>query len=421
MKLNFLYDNIAGVQIPDKNFLGLYKPGSFNIEKDADELIREALDNPIGSNRLEELLKAGDRVLILSDDNTRATPVARILEVFLPRLREIGIKKTDISFLIATGTHRPMNKEELIAKLGKVVVSEYKIENHQWDRDEDNVYYGETSKGIKVFGNKRLKEADFVIGLGHIVPHRVAGFSGGGKIVQPGVCNGLTTGKTHWMSALVSGEEIIGKRDNPVREQIDEAAQLMGLDYIINVVQDASGKIAGVFCGDFIEAHRSGCQLAKKIYGVKIPRADIVITDSYPADLELWQAAKGIYSSELIVNDGGFVILVTPCPEGVAITHPEIEDIGYKSFTEVKALVDEKRLEELSVAAHLVHVGRVIRERATGILVSPGIPHNIKESIGFVSADTVEEALAYAFREKGKDATVVAVLNAGELLPVVEN
>jgi len=146
-----------------------------------------------------------------------------------------------------------------------------------------------------------------------------------------------------------------------------------------------------------------------------------VITDSYPADLELWQAAKGIYSSELIVNDGGFVILVTPCPEGVAITHPEIEDIGYKSFTEVKALVDEKRLEELSVAAHLVHVGRVIRERATGILVSPGIPHNIKESIGFVSADTVEEALAYAFREKGKDATVVAVLNAGELLPVVEN
>jgi nickel-dependent lactate racemase len=344
--------------------------------------------------------------------------VDKNLKVLLPYLQELGIKKENITILMAVGTHRPMSRSELVDKLGQYVVSEYNVLNHLWDKEEQNMYYGKTSRGIEVWGNKLLHESDFIIGLGHIVPHRVAGFSGGGKIVQPGVANGKSTGETHWLSALVSGSEIMGKRDNIVREQIDEAARLMGLNFIINVVQDLKGKVVRVFAGDLVTAHRAGCELAKEVYGVRIPKADIVITDSYPADIELWQAAKGIYSSELVVKEEGYVILVTPCPEGVAKTHPEIEKFGYLFLKETEKLIEKKELQELSVAAHLVHVGRVIKEKAHGIMVCPNISDELKEKLGFIPAASVQEALAYALDKKGKNASIVVMLHAGEILPI---
>lgn len=418
MKVDFYYPEIAGVEIPDKNLLGVFKPNIRDCNFNVEDLILETLNKPISTKKLNQELNSGDKILILSDDNTRATPVDKILKVLLPYLHDLGIKKEDIIILMALATHRPMSRQELISKLGQQIVEEYKVVNHLWDKEEQNIYYGKTSKGIKVYGNKLVKEADFIIGLGHIVPHRVAGFSGGGKIAQPGVCTGVTTGETHWMSALVPGTEIMGKRDNLIREQIDEAARLMGLNFIINVVQDLKGRVVGVFAGDLVDAHRAGCELAKEVYGVKIPKADIIITDSYPADIELWQAAKGIYSSELVVKENGYVILVTPCPEGVSKTHPEIEEFGYQTLEETEKLINEGKLKEMSVAAHLVHVGRVIKEKANGILVSPNIPNEVKEKLGFISADSVQEALSYALNKKGKDASVVVMLHAGEILPI---
>ncbi|MCG8512518.1 MAG: nickel-dependent lactate racemase [Halanaerobiales bacterium] len=420
MKIDFLYPEIKGVEIPNKNFWGRYTLAARKAEQDPAELIRAALFNPIGAEPLEKRIKKGDQVLILADDNTRSTPVEQILKVLLPVLNKIGVRRGDIKILIALGTHRPMTKPELIAKLGEWVVEQYQVENHRWAQQADNLYYGQTARGIKVYGNKQLKAADLIIGLGHIVPHRVAGFSGGGKIVQPGVCTGETTGQTHWLSAQVSGEEIMGKRDNPVREEIDQAARLIGLDYIVNVVQNSAGQIIGVFAGDFIAAHRAGCELAREVYGVKIPQADIVITDSYPADLELWQAAKGIYTAELVLKKGGVVILVTPCPEGIATTHPEVEKYGYSSLARVKTLISSGQLTELSVAAHLVHVGRVIKEKGSGIMVSPGIPEQTIKKIGFIPADTVDQALTYALAQKGLHSSVIVLLNAGEMLPLVE-
>jgi len=418
MFVNFYYPNIKGVEIPDENLIGVFKPKSREKIVDVEILVKEALQNPIDCGKLSEIINSTDKILILSDDNTRNTPVDKILDVLLPHLLELGIKKENITILMALGTHRPMNQSELVEKLGLQIVEEYNVINHFWDKEEQNMYYGETSKGIEIWGNKLLDESDFVIGLGHIVPHRVAGFSGGGKIVQPGVANGKSTGETHWLSALVSGSEIMGKRDNIVREQIDEAARLMGLDFIINVVQDLKENVVGVFVGDLVSAHRAGCNLAKEVYGVKIPKADIVITDSYPADIELWQAAKGIYSSELVVKEGGYVILVTPCPEGVSITHPEIEKFGYLTLGETQELLEKKYLEEKSVAAHLVHSGRVIKEKAHGIMVCPNISDEIKEKLGFVPAASVQDALSYALDKKGKDASIVVMLHAGEILPI---
>ncbi|WP_408955400.1 nickel-dependent lactate racemase [Natroniella sp. ANB-PHB2] len=418
MQLEFYYSDIEGVEIPTDNFLGVFKPKKNENDFALDELVSKALEEPIDTNKLNQELKPGDEVVILSDDNTRATPVDQILQVLLPKLHQLGIKKEGITILIALGTHRPMEHDEVVAKLGTEIVEEYNVINHLWDEEDENIYYGKTSKGIEVWGNRLLKESDYVIGIGHIVPHRVAGFSGGGKIAQPGVCTGQTTGETHWLSALVPGKDIMGQRDNSVRKQIDESARLMGLDFIINVVQDLKEEVVGVFAGDLVEAHRAGCELAKDVYGVEIPKADIVITDSYPADIELWQAAKGVYSSDLVVKEDGYIILVTPCPEGVAKTHPEIEKFGYLSLKDTEELVESKELEEMSVAAHLVHVGRAIKEKANGILVCPNISKEVKEGLGFIPADSVQEALEFALDKKGQDASIIAMLHAGEILPI---
>jgi len=418
MFIDFDYEDIAGVEIPKENFAGIYRPKAIEQPLSVELLTEEALAEPIAFEPLDTVLKPLDKVLILSDDNTRNTPVDKVLDVLLPYLLGLGIRKENITILIALGTHRPMTTEELADKLGAKRISEYRVLNHEWDNEDQNIFYGTTSKGTEVWGNKLLKENDFVIGLGHIVPHRVAGFSGGGKIVQPGVATGLTTGETHWLSALSSGFEIMGKRDNPVRAEIDEAAELMGLHFIINVVQDSHGKTAGVFAGDMIEAHRAGCTLAKQVYGIVIPQAEIVIVDSYPADLELWQAAKGIYTSELAVKKDGIVILVTPCPEGVSVTHPEVEQFGYGTLEEIKKLVEQGKLKEKSVAAHLVHGGSVIKDRASGIMVCPNIPDAVKTKLGFAAASTVQEALDNALRRMGNQAKVVVIQHAGELLPI---
>lgn len=420
MFIEFYYPEINGVEIPDNNFRGVFKPKNVESTVNIEALIRTALQNPLGSETLNKRVKSSDNILLLSDDNTRSTPVKELLSVILPDLQSLGIRKEKITILMALGTHRVMTRDELIDKLGPRVVDEYQVINHLWDKKEQNKFYGKTSRGIEVWGNKLLQENDFVIGLGHIVPHRVAGFSGGGKIVQPGAANGKSTGETHWLSALVKGSDLIGRRDNPVREQIDEAAQLMGLDFIVNVVQDLNRKTVGVFAGDLVDAHRAGCRMAKEIYGVKIPQADIVITDSYPADLELWQAAKGIYSSDLVVKDGGYIILVTPCPDGVAKAHPEIERFGYQSLEKTQQLLTQGKLQEKSVAAHLVHSGQVIREKARGILVCPHISDSLKEKLGFIPAESVQAALTYALSKLGKGASVVVLLHAGEILPLID-
>jgi nickel-dependent lactate racemase len=421
MKVKFYYKNVGSIDMSNYNFKGVFSPKENNEKIDLKVQLSLSLQEPIGSESLAKKLAPGKRVLILSDDNTRTTPVREILNQLLPYIESSGVRREDITILMAVGTHRMMKDEEIIKKIGKEIFKNYVVKNHEWNDPNQNTYFGKTSKGIEVWGNKLLKESDVIIGLGHIVPHRVAGFSGGGKIVQPGVSTGITTGQTHWLSALIRGNEIMGKRDNIVRGQIDESAKLMGLDFIINVVQDLEGNVVGLYCGDFIEAHKVGCEKAKDVFGVDIPKADIVLTDSYPADIELWQAAKGIYSSDLVVKDGGVIILVTPCPEGVAVSHPEIEKFGYMSLKEVEKLIQNKELEEMSVAAHLVHVGRVIKEQATGIMVSENISKEIKEKIGFMHAESVEDALNLAIKIKGSDASIVAMLHAGEILPIVKN
>jgi nickel-dependent lactate racemase len=421
MKIDFPYSGINSVDIPDQNLLGIFAPSTVEVEKTENEIIEEAFLHPVGSSPLPEILEWCQDVLILVDDYTRTTPTQKILPRLVKELERGGIKREGIRFLIASGTHRTMIKEEIATKFGDKIPKQFPILHHHWWDSSQMVYLGETPSGIPIHINRLVEEVDLIIGIGQIVPHRVSGFSGGGNIIQPGICGEETTGKTHWLSAQFDGWEILGKISNPVKKEIERVAEKAGLEWIINTIQDGSGRLVKVVAGDPVHAYREGAAKSREVYQSVLPEeADIVIADSYPYDSELWLAAKGIYAADLAVKKGGVVILVTSCPEGISVSHPEVLELGYQTLEEVDQKVRQRQMNKLTVAAHLVHVGRVIKERAKGILVSPGISKEKAERLGFIYARDPQEALEIAFALTGSNSKVAVLQRGGEILPVIE-
>jgi nickel-dependent lactate racemase len=344
------------------------------------------------------------------------------LPLLLDELSLAGVRPDHIRLLIASGTHRVMSTTEKVKKFGAQATADYVIFDHRYNDPNVLVQLPTTPGGTEIWVNRMVLEADLLIGIGHIVPHRVAGFTGGCKIVQPGVCGTLTTGQTHWLSAQFPGVEIIGKIDNPVRQEINAVASAVGLKFILNVVMDARGNTAFCFSGDPVQVFRLGAEKSLEIFGTPLAEpADIVIADSYPTDMDLWIAAKGIYAGDLALKEGGILIFVTPCLEGVSPEYPAIVEYGYHSRTEVRAMVDRGEITNLALAAHLVHVGEVICRKATGILVSPGIAPEVAQKIGFLPAATPQQALDIALDRMGKHASIAVLKNGGEIMPILKS
>jgi nickel-dependent lactate racemase len=421
MRVAFPYPGIEPVDVPDSSLVAVLEPQRVGgLPADRSRVIRDALAAPAGSPALAELARRKQKVLVLVDDHTRITPLDLIVPEVISELLRGGVARENIRLLIASGTHRAMTRDEKRARLGPAILAAHEVLDHD-SRDISRLArLPTTARGTEVWVNRELLESDLVVGVGHIVPHRVAGFSGGGKIVQPGACGEVTTGQTHWLSAQFSGSEIMGAIENPVRAEIEEVAAAAGLAFIVNAVLDRKGELAACFCGSSREAYRRGAGRAREIFGAPLQStAEIVISDSWPADGNLWQASKGIYAADLALRQGGVLVLVTPCPEGVCDEHPLLSELGYRSFAEVKALLERGEIADLALAAHLVHVGRVIREKATGILVSPGIDPAAASHLGFQWAAGPREALDLALRLQGRRASVAVLHNGGEILPLV--
>ncbi len=420
MQITLSYPNVPPVDIPDANLLATLEPREIGSPRPVENLAEEALDHPIGAEALEKFVGPSSKVLVLVDDITRQTPAHALLPSVFRRLSQAGVTRQNITILIAAGTHSHMTKSELEVKLGAKTLEEFAVHLHYWKDESHLRHIGAASDGTPIRVNRMLGEVDFVIGIGQIVPHRVMGFTGGSTIVQPGVSGPEITGHTHWLSTQYPGSEIMGIVDNPVRREVQEIARLAGLRYIVNVVMDRKERVIHVVAGHPVEAHRRGSQHSLEIFGASLPElADIVVAESYPADYDLWQASKGLYSSELAVKPGGVVILITPCPHGVSIEHPEVEKLGYHTVEEVKQMVASRKITDLIGAAHLAHVGRVICDRARGIMVSSGIAPDTQKSIGFRPARTLADGLEMAFSMAGRDAKVAVLRQGGHVLPRV--
>lgn len=409
------YYGFAQATVPDDRVKAILEPQHISgIELNEFDLqLRKLLQE-----KLVDKLRGVKKLLLLIDDITRQTPVSWILPAVIDTANYCGIDDSSITILVATGTHRSMTLPEQIKKCGESIVRRIKIVFHNYKTDV--VELGVTPNGTKIVVNKLVLEHDFVIGIGMVVPHRVAGFSGGGKIVQPGISGEETTGQTHWLSAQFEGREILGKIENPVREEIEAVAVAAGLRFIINVLPDRSGRPIRVFAGDPLSTFKEAAEFSKKVYGVIAKSSRIVITDSYPADIEMWQASKGIYSADLVLEKDGVLILVSPCTEGVGAEFGDLmTQYGYRGYQDVKFLVETGELKNLIVAAHLVHVGRVIKDKGIGILVSPGISPDIGKKLGFVPAKNLDEAIKMAEALVGPQDFVICKCG-GELLPIIE-
>lgn len=420
MKVTFPYgDMFPPVDIPDENLLGVFEPQPFAPVADIAESIQAAIDNPIGSPKVSELARGKKTALIISDDYTRQTPVSTIIPILERELRSAGIE--EIKILVALGTHRPMTQEEKLERFGRDICNRFEIINHRYQDMSELIDLGTTQRGTHFLINKAVMKADLVLGLGQIAPHRIAGFSGGAKIILPGVCGAEATAHTHWIGGFEDGEQMLGFAENPVRDEMNTCAGMARLAFIVNCICDPKGNLIGMVAGDMIRAHKKGCELAREVFGVKVPgQADIVIADSFPKDIELWQAAKALYAADLMVKKGGVLILVSPCIEGVSKGHPLILDRGYKTETQTICDIDSGELTNLSVASHCLRVGRLIKDKAVGIMVKNGIQKSDQERLGFIHAQTPQEALEKAFDMIGHNATVAVLRHGGEALPVVE-
>jgi lactate racemase len=420
MKIDFPYsgyERIAPVEVPDANLMGVYAPRSVG-QVGEEEGLASGFAEPYGAPHLRETVKPTDRVLILVDDATRGTPVPRLLKRVVGELWAAGVADGQIRLLTAQGTHRRMTEGELRQKLGEFY-GRLEVHQHDW-LDESNLHeFGRTSDGTRVTANRLLREADFVIGLGSIVPHRVKGFSGGAKIAFPGVAGREMQERNQWEASLRMSETVMGVAENPMRRRMEEAARIVGLRYIANLVSDYEGKIVGCFVGDTVEAHRAGCKLSYEINAVTLPRrAGIVLIDSHPADRDFWQSAKGFYSGTMAVRDGGTLIVVAPNPEGVASNHPNVLEIGYRPHAEIVRMVEVDEVEDVVGAAVLSDVAQIV-DRADCIMVSPGVKREETERLGFRYAAAAEDALRMAFERQGDAATVAVLRHGGHILPLI--
>ncbi len=406
------------IRIPENNFLYYIEPQILkNIRKIN---ISEELKKPVASKPLSELIKLGMKVVIIVDDLTRPTPQKEILPILLKEINKAGVKDSDISIIIALGTHRYMEQDEIIERFGKSIFNRVSIKNNKWKDKDIFIDLGKTERGISVIVNREVYEADFVISVGLIATHDLAGWSGGYKMIQPGVCSWDTTLETHILAGRGNLIENLANEENEIRREIESVGKKVGLDFIINVVMDSKDNLLKFVCGDPIKAHREGVKFIKPIYVRKIPElADIVITNAYPADLDYWQGVKPLLLAQKGIKPNGTVILIGDFPEGISPTHPEYEKFGTKSFEDVDHLFCTGEIKDSVCAGALMLHSKCI-ERTKVICISNGLSKKQKECLNFIHTESIEEGIKIAFNQQGIDSKIGIIEYGGDVIPSLE-
>jgi len=296
--------NITVVSPPDLPVLG-------------DSNLLASFEKPIGSLPLRQIARGRKSAAVIVEDVTRPMRIDRLVPIVLRELESAGIAGENIVIVSAVGCHKAQTGPDFRRKLGNDVVDRYRtLSPSLYDQ---LTCLGKTSRGTPVHVSSAVADADVKVGVGGILPHSSAGFGGGGKTALPGVC-GFETISEHHLKTLKSGGELGIVDGNAFREDLEEAARILGLDFIVNAVIGTSRDIAGLFAGDMIEAHRAGVEFARHAYGVRAKgNADLAIISAYPEDFDLIQSTKALCPGmgPSSVKEDGTVILISACPDGV--------------------------------------------------------------------------------------------------------
>lgn len=413
MKVSLNYgDDSMALDIPDENYMGTLSPKDTREIEDSINEVRRALSNPIGSKKLKEIVSSQDKVVILASDITRPCPSYILLPPILKELNEAGLSNDQITIVFGLGVHRKQTEEEKKKLVGEEVYNQVKCIDH----DIDNcVKIGTTKRGNQVFIFKKVLDADFVIATGNLEFHYFAAYSGGAKAVAPGICSRSTIANNH-KHFLDSGAKAGKIEGNPIREEIEEIGEMVGIDFMVNAVLNSHKKIVKVVAGDITKAHREGAEYTNNIFGVKIDNlADIVITSpgGYPKDIDLYQTHKAMENAMLAVKKGGIIIIAGECRDG----------LGEESFAEALngKLSPFELMEELKNSFIL---GRHKASRIaninlnTEIYLVSNLADEIKKNLFIKSFNSLEEAFSEAIKAQGEKARVLVIPYGSSTLPV---
>ena len=403
-----------GVEGDEKNLMGVLEPNKLPPGPCGEEAVKNALAAPIGARPLRQIVHKGETVAIVTSDITRPMPTHAVMPALLDELYAGGVAPEDITLVFALGSHRGHSEEEKRHLAGERAWAEI----HCVDLDAaDCVHIGTTSRGTPVDIDRRVARADRRICLGNIEYHYFAGYSGGAKAIMPGVSTRAAIQANH--SAMVLPEARAGRLEgNPVREDIEEAASMVGVDFILNVVLDPRKQILRAFAGDVTAAHRAGCAFLDTLYQKKIPqKADIVLVSQggAPKDLNLYQTQKALDNAAQAVRDGGVIVLIGSCKEGLG---EETFAQWMESAPTARSLI-ERIQKEFRLGGHKAAAIAMVLEKAEVYLVSELEDQQV-EQLFLKPFHTVAEAYRAALARCGTEAAVLAMPYGGSTLPRVE-
>lgn len=385
--------------------------GDFKAEKSQEDLVKEALNNPIGTEKLSELVKGKKTITIISSDHTRPVPSAITMPILLEEIRSTN-PDAEITILIATGFHRPTTHEELVAKYGQEIVDNENIVVHKSGVDEDMVELDTLPSGGRLLLNKHAINADLLIAEGFIEPHFFAGFSGGRKSVLPGIASEKTVLANHCSKFIASDYSRTGiLEENPIHKDMEFAAEQAKLAFILNVVIDAEKKIINAFAGHRVKAHYEGTEFVRGLSTIDGVNADIAVTSNggYPLDQNVYQSVKSMTAAEAAAADDGIIIEVSRCNDGHG------GESFYKTFKEAADPKDiEERVLQIPMEETIpdqweIQILARILVRHKVIFVTDPENKQLIEDMHMTYAESLEEALKMAKEIKGEDAKVAFV------------
>ena len=397
--------------INDDQLLQVLTPNSVAFDLTGEAEVKRALNEPIGCARLSEIVHPGETIAIVTSDISRPMPTSVVMPALLDELYAAGISKEDITLVFALGSHRRQTKEEQEHLAGERAFREIKCVDSDPD---DCIHLGDTPHGTPIDITRVVAKADRRICLGNIEYHYFAGYSGGIKAIFPGSSTRAAIQANH--SMMVEEKAYAGNLDhNPVRDDLEEVRKHLSVDFILNVVLDEHKQIVKAFAGHIEDAHRAGCAFLDTMYQIKIPRrADIVVVSQggAPKDLNLYQTQKALDNAKHAIKDGGIIVLVGSCREG----------LGEKTFetwlTEAEKPDDliERVMKDFQLGGHKAAAIAMVRKKAEIYLVSDMEPEFVK-TLFMEPFDTVQKAFDAALQKKGAGAKVIVMPYGGSTLP----
>lgn len=413
MELEFGYDTtVQRVTLREDTLMGVLEPDDLPRPGGTEEdIVRAALAAPIGAPPLHEVVQPGEKIVIVTSDISRPMPTSKVMPAVLEELRRAGVSMEDVTLVFARGVHRAHTDAERRALAGEEAFAQ--IACIDSDR-EDVVTVGTTRRGTAVEIMRLVARADRRICLGNIEFHYFAGYSGGAKAIMPGVSTRRAIACNH--SHMVEPGSHAGKLSgNPVREDLEEAAAMVGVDYIVNVVLDAHKHIVHAVAGDVEKAHREGCAFLERFYRKEIPRrADIVLVSQggAPKDANLYQLQKALDNAAHAVREGGVIVLIGCAKEGFG------EDTFEAWFREAKAPEDliERLRAHFTLGGHKAAAIALVEQKADIYLVSDWDDAAVR-NIFMTPFPTAQAAFDAALKKCGADASVLAMPFGGSTLP----